>query len=140
LQPDLPFDAVIPEAVVGRTRYHRLHRFRRQDVSYAFGLVAVENGHLRPLLQDANRRRLGLRSAVAQLNLAGDATNNDNTIQHCHRSPYKSRPAWARSRCVVRASATPCRIAAIHSPLSSTTPVESSALRTTMRLYVLFGS
>src|SRR5690606_1020218 len=79
LQPDLPFDAVIPEAVVGRTRYHRLHRFRRQDVSYAFGLVAVENGHLRPLLQDANRRRLGLRSAVAQLNLAGDATNNDNT-------------------------------------------------------------
>src|SRR5690606_17695084 len=56
LQPDLPFDAVVPKAEVGWRRDHALHRLRRQDVSYAFGLVAVDNGHLRPLLLENHTR------------------------------------------------------------------------------------
>src|SRR5690606_39030824 len=63
LQPDLPFDAVIPKAEVGWRRDHALHRLRRQDVSYAFGLVAVNDGHLRLLLHHPNRRGLRLLSA-----------------------------------------------------------------------------
>src|SRR5690606_35868943 len=58
------------------------HQLPKPSGGIAVEVVVVDGGHLRLLLHHPNRRRLGLRSTVAQLNLAGNATHHDDTVQH----------------------------------------------------------
>src|SRR5690606_29975016 len=87
LQADLTVHAVVSKPEVRRRCYHRLHRFRRQDVGHAFGLVAVNDGHYGSsstiptvAASGSGRRNSALPTIAAALNNACAALSKSSDV------------------------------------------------------------